>query len=280
MEMPRIDLKGKVVVITGAARGMGRADVRAFLKEGAKVVAADLTWEGVDDFKDELQAYENILTMETDISKDADVDRLYKATLERFGTVDVLLNNAGMLQMLLYPPPHTGRVTILETKDSDWERMFAVNVFGTLKMIRRFIQPMIERRKGSIINMATSGAWKALRPTSLEQPYMASKAALVNMTFYLAAEVKQYNIAANVVFPGHNEMHVWRELDAARKEQGLNPPERVVPEHIVPLMLFLSQQDAETGITGRAVDWRDWSMEHGFGGHAQWTRRAREAVQA
>ena len=280
MQLPPIDVRDKVVVITGAARGMGRADVRGFLKEGAKVVASDLNWEGVDEFKQELKAYDNIVTMDCDISKDADVDRLYQATLDRFGTVDVLLNNAGMLQMLLYPPPHTGRVTILETKDSDWEKMFSVNVFGTLKMIRRFIQPMIEKRRGSIVNMATSGAWKALRPSSLEQPYMASKAAVVNMTFYLADEVKQHNIAANVVFPGHSEMHVWRELDAARKEAGMFAPERVVPEHIVPLMLFLAQQDAETGITGRAVDWREWSLEQGLGGHAQWTRSAREAVQA
>ena len=289
MESPTIDVRDKVVVITGAARGMGRADTRGFLKEGAKVVASDLSWEGADDFKDELKTYDNIVTMNCDISKDADVDRLYQATLDRFGTVDVLLNNAGMLQMLLYPPPHTGRTKVLETKDADWEKMFSVNVFGTLKMVRRFIQPMIEKRRGSIVNISSSGAaivpitdgvWTALRPNSLEQPYMSSKAALMNWSLYLADEVKEHNVAVNVVFPGHSEMHVWRELDVARKDAGMRAPQRVMPEHIVPLMLFLAQQDATTGITGRVLDWQEWSTQHGLGGHARWTREALEGQAA
>ena len=123
------DFRDRVVVVTGGARGMGRAYVRAFLSDGAKVVATDKSWEGVDDFKAELQGQEkNVLMAEMDVTDNAQIDRAYKATLDKFGTVDILVNNAAMRQRDLFPP--AGRTTTLQTKDSDWERLFGVNVFG------------------------------------------------------------------------------------------------------------------------------------------------------
>ena len=147
------DLQGRVVVVTGAARGMGRAMVRGFLAEGTKVVAMDLSWDptgfsGDDDdtFLKELQERQaDVLVSTVDISDLQAVEDTYQATIEKFGTVDVLVNNAGLRQRNLFPP--TGKVTTLETKDSDWEKMFGVGVFGTLKVTRKFIQPMLERRR-------------------------------------------------------------------------------------------------------------------------------------
>ena len=92
-----------------------------------------------------------------DVTDSRAIDAAYAAVIERFGTVDVLVNNAGMRQRDLYPPH--GRVTTLETSDADWERMFAVNVFGALKVTRRFIQPMLERQRGSIITCAAAASW-------------------------------------------------------------------------------------------------------------------------
>jgi 1,1a-dihydroxy-1-hydro-9-fluorenone dehydrogenase len=192
----------------------------------------------------------------------------------------VLVNNAALRQRDLFAP--TGRITTLETKDSDWEKSFAVNVFGALKVTRRFIKPMIEKRRGSIINAVSSGilhhshggAYAALRPNSREMPYMSSKAALATLSFYLADEVKEHNVAVNIVIPGHTRTTGFDDQNRARLALGARPgPLPVVPEHMVPLVLHLAQQDAAGG-TGRMFDVMVWNAEHGLGGHEAWADRA------
>jgi len=272
------DFRDRVVVITGGARGMGRAYVRAFLSDGAKVVATDKSWAGVDDFKAELQGQEkNVLMAEMDVTDDAQIDQTYKATLDKFGTVDVLVNNAAMRQRDLFPPG--GRTTTLQTKDSDWERLFGVNVFGVLKVIRRFIQPMIEKRMGSIISVVSSGVihqshgggYVALRPNSREMPYMSSKAALATLSFYLADEVKEHNVAVNIIIPGHTRTTGFDEQNRARMAAGSTRrgPQPMVPEHVAPLVQYLASQDA-SGITGKMFDTMQWNIEHGLGGQETW----------
>src|ERR1700687_5405973 len=91
-------LEGRVVVITGAARGMGRAYTRAFLEAGARVVATDLSWADVDDFYGELEASETALPLTMDLRDTRQIAAAYEATLDRFGSVDVLVNNAAMRQ--------------------------------------------------------------------------------------------------------------------------------------------------------------------------------------
>lgn len=152
--------------------------------------------------------------------------------------------------------------------------MFDVNVFGTLKVIRRFIQPMQESHRGSIVNISTGGSWVALRPDSMEQPYMASKAALTNLSFYLANEVRKDNIAVNVVFPGHTASTGTEEQDAARQARGMSTKERVQPVHIVPVVLFLAGIDASYGLSGKAISATGWNLLHGLGDEERWTRSA------
>jgi NAD(P)-dependent dehydrogenase (short-subunit alcohol dehydrogenase family) len=281
METVANDLRDRVAVITGGARGMGRAYVRAFLLAGAKVVATDRSWSGVDEFREELKSHDkNVLVADMDVTEDAQIDQTYQATLDKFKTVDILVNNAAMRSRDLYPPK--GRATTLETKDSDWERLFKVNVFGALKVIRRFIRPMIEKRKGSIISVVSSGilnhshggGYAALRPNSMEMPYMSSKAALATLSFYLADEVKRFNVAVNIIIPGHTRTTGFDEQNQARLEAGGKPgPLPVVPEHVTPLVLNLASQDA-TGITGRMFDAMQWNIEHGLGGHDKWVDKS------
>ena len=241
------------------------------------MVAADKSWAGTDDFKEELKGHEtNVLIAEMDVTNDGQIDKAYQATLEKFGTVDVLINNAAMRQRDLFPP--AGRVTTLETKDSDWERLFGVNVFGVLKVIRRFIQPMIEKQRGSIVSIVSSGilhhshggGYVALRPNSREMPYMSSKAALATLSFYLADEVKDKNVAVNIVIPGHTRTTGFDEQNRARMTQGAKAGRQpVVPEHMVPLVSYLASQDA-SGVTGKMFDTMLWNIEHGLGGEEQW----------
>ena len=274
-------LKDRVVVITGSARGMGRAYAQAFLTAGAKVVATDKSWAGVEQLPPELaQSANDLLVADMDITDDAQIGRVCGAALERFGTIDALINNAAMRQRDLFPP--TGRITTLETKDSDWEKSFAVNVFGTLKVIRRFIKPMIEQRRGSIVNVVSSGilnhsnggAYMALRPDSREMPYQSSKAALACLSFYLANEVAEHNVAVNVVVPGHTRTTGFDEQNRARMSASRGTgPRPVVPEHIVPIVLHLAEQDASS-ITGRMFDVMRWNIEHSLGGQDAWVDKS------
>ena len=289
------DLEGKVVAITGAARGMGRAHVRGFLAEGAKVVALDQSWEpsgfsgdADDSYLKELQSRsDDVLVATVDISNEDHVRDAYAATIDKFGTVDALLNNAGTRQRDLFPPD--GRITTLETGHADWEKMFGVTVFGTLRMTRYFIQPMLEKRSGSIMSVISSGAlnhshggaYMALRPNSKEMPYQSAKAALLTMMFYLADEVKDRNVAVNILIPGHTRTTGFDEQNAARRARGTGEPGRAPAalraDHINPLAKFLAAHDASSGLTGRCFDTVTWNIEHGLGGSDAWVDEEAEA---
>jgi 3-oxoacyl-[acyl-carrier protein] reductase len=282
------DLHDRVVVVTGAGRGMGRSYVRAFLAAGAKVVALNRSWDRTrfpepDDtaYLGEISGRDDVLMATADITDDVQVQRAYEATIDRFGTADVLVNNAGMRQRDLYPP--AGRVATLDTADEDFERMFASNVLGTLKVTRRFIQPMIAKRRGSVIGVASTGVfldaagggYTALRPNSREQPYMASKAAVTNLMLYLADEVREHNVAVNVATPGWTRTTGLPAQAAGRPGAGGGGggPRPLTPEHAVPLVLFLAQQDAQSGVTGKVFDAVVWNLEHGLGDREAWTVR-------
>jgi len=268
------ELAGRVAVVTGAARAMGRAHTEAFLAAGAKVVAADISWTGCDAFREKLEANPNALALEIDITNDAQIDQGYEATLSKFGTTDVLVNNAALLNLGGNRP----QLATLDTLDDDWTRIFGVNVFGTLKVTRRFIKPMLEKKRGSVINVVSTGvlhfsrggAFEALRPSSREMPYMSSKAALLTMTFYLADEVKGNNVAVNAVMPGHSTHGWFVDRMRSRLAQGRPAAQRPVrPQHAVPIVQFLATQDAH-GVTGKLFDIVTWNQEHGLGTYNDW----------
>jgi NAD(P)-dependent dehydrogenase (short-subunit alcohol dehydrogenase family) len=273
-----MSLQGKVVLVTGAARGMGREYVRGFLREGARVIAADVSWAptGVSnddaDFRAELQGNPDVLVETMDITIDSHVKRVYQSAMQRFGTVDVMVNNAGLRQRDIYPPH--GSVTILETEVGDWQRMFDTHVFGTLRVVKAFVQPMLEKRCGSIINVC-SGSLVNMTGASREGAYQPAKAAEVVMTIYLANELREYNIAANAVFPGHtastgtDEQESARRVMRAAKGETSRPLRRTRSETPVPLVLFLADQDA-TGVTGQQFAALQWNQDHGLGGFETW----------
>jgi NAD(P)-dependent dehydrogenase (short-subunit alcohol dehydrogenase family) len=271
-----VSLEGLVVFITGAARGMGREYARGFLAAGARVAAADLSWvpTGVSnddiDFVAELADKDDALVLDMDVTLDAQVKRAYAATLARFGTVDVVINNAGLRQRNLYPP--SGAMTVLETEIADWQRMMNTHVYGALRVIKLFCQPMRAKRRGSIINVGSGGSLGE-NPATREQPYKAAKAALISMSMYLAHELKPDNIAVNVLLPGGTRSTGSDEQQAGRAELTRRLGEgqmswtglRLNPDHVVPLALHLAQQDASS-MTGQQVNAVRWNEEHGLGG--------------
>jgi NAD(P)-dependent dehydrogenase (short-subunit alcohol dehydrogenase family) len=272
-------VEGLVVLVTGAARGMGREYVRGFLARGARVIATDVSWtpsgaSGDDyDFQSELSGNADVLVEVMDVTIDSHVSRVYESAMQRFGRVDVIINNAGLRQRDLYPPH--GSVTLLDTQLGDWLRMFDSHVFGAFRVIKTFVQPMLRQGRGSVINIGSSGLMGE-NAGSREIPYKPAKAALANLTFYLAHELRGQNIAANVLVPGHtrstgsDEQEAERAAIRARLENRAPPPPlRLRPEHVVPPALFLAEQDAG-GVTGQLISALRWNQENGHGGLETW----------
>jgi NAD(P)-dependent dehydrogenase (short-subunit alcohol dehydrogenase family) len=270
-----------VVVITGAARGMGRAYAQAFLEHGARVVGLDRAWDLTAPLtagRRSASAEPAPLMIEGDVTSDADVASALARTLERFGTVDVLINNAALRQRDLYPPH--GAAAVLDTLDEHWQRMFEVNVVGVLKVIRQFVKPMQRQQRGSIVNISSNGSvlpavadqpgvWRGLHPGFRNQPYDAAKAALTSLSVYLADELRPDGIAVNVVFPGGTRTTGSDEMAAGRRALGMPIGALLRPEHVVPLVLHLAAQDAR-GETGQVFDAVQWNVRHGFGGTDAW----------
>lgn len=271
----RGELEGRVAVITGAARGIGQVMAAWLMRAGAKVVAVDKTWDGADSHRQNIEATEG-LAIRADITSDADLDDAYEKVLEAYGRADILINNAALVSETLYPP--MGHRPTLETTDQDWAAMFGVNVFGTVKITRRFIKPMIEQGAGSIINVVSSGllaqssggAYYSARPYTVELPYQATKAALATFAFYLAEEVRGDGVAVNSLMPGHTRASWFDDTARAYDQAGLVYFLRpVVAEHMVPITLFLSAQDGRQ-VTGRLFHVPDWNYDHGYGDYAFW----------
>ncbi|MBO0747309.1 MAG: SDR family oxidoreductase [Acidimicrobiaceae bacterium] len=256
------ELTGKVVVVTGAARGIGWACTEAFLDAGATVVGVDRAWEGAEEARATLEDHATSAITSFDITRPEEVRAAAADVLGRFGAVDVLVNNVGLRQKELYPP--SGAVTVLDSTNADWEAMFGVNVLGTLNVTRAFAPAMISERRGSIINIGSRD-----NPRIRNQPYAASKAALTSLSRYLAEELREFNVAVNVLFPSGTMTTGSAEMVSANRAQGIPMARLLRPAHVVPLALHLAAQDA-AGETGQAIAAMDWNQEHGLGGPEQW----------
>jgi NAD(P)-dependent dehydrogenase (short-subunit alcohol dehydrogenase family) len=274
-EMRVADLSDSIVLVTGAARGIGRALTNGFLREGAAVVAVDRDPGGMEPF--DTPDPRRVLTVTADITDSGSVDAARDAALDRFGRVDVVVSNAALRQRSLFEP--TGLSTVLDASDADWRAMFEVNVIGTLTVIRRFVPLLIEAGGGSIIAVGTIGAmtqavepgvWRASRSAGLNQPYEASKSALAGMVLSLAGELRDHDIAANVLIPGPTMTTGSAEMAAARSTTGFVNPPYLRPEHVVPAALHLAAQRGATGRTASAIDAVVWNDEHGLGGPELW----------
>jgi NAD(P)-dependent dehydrogenase (short-subunit alcohol dehydrogenase family) len=270
------DVTGFVTVITGAARGIGRAATERFVEAGSHVVALDRSWEGEEPFAAVLTASGRATVASVDISDDAAVAAIALGVLADHGRVDVLINNAARRQRDLFPPE--GITTVLETTAADWRSMFDVNVLGTLAMVHAFVPAMVARGRGSVINVGTRGSvllqaepgiWRGGHPTFRNQPYDATKAAMCSLTCYLAEEVREAGVAVNVVFPGPTYTTGSDAIVAARREQGIDARPFLRPDHLAPLLLHLATETA-AGDSGLVIDSLEWNRTHGHGDTDQW----------
>ncbi|QHC64576.1 glucose 1-dehydrogenase [Rathayibacter festucae] len=231
-----IDLTGLVVVVTGGGRGIGRAIVDRFLTEGARVAALDLAFPSLSGDAQQLVC---------DVTDPASVRAAIDAVVERFGHVDVLINNAGINV--------EGTVETLDP--SRWDAAFDVNVRGTFLVSQAVVPVMKARGGGRIINAAS---FAAIVPSIGAAAYGASKAAVVQFTRVLAGELGPWGITVNAYAPGMipTAMNGFADMPEAAKARLLDTltlRRWGTPDDIADLLCFLSS-DAASYITGTLVD--------------------------
>jgi 3alpha(or 20beta)-hydroxysteroid dehydrogenase len=236
--MGRLD--GKVAIVTGGARGQGEAEVRLFAAEGAKVVCSDVLVDAGKALADELG--DAVAFTRHDVSSEEEWTAAIAFTLERFGGLDVLVNNAGIAH----------GAPIAQHTTADFERLFAVNQLGVFLGIRSAIGPMTERGGGSIVNIS-SGA--GLRATKYLIGYAATKYAVTGMTAGAALELARYGIRVNSVHPGviQTPMIGSQTPEMTNAMVRTTPLRRVgQPEEIAHVVAFLAS-DESSYMTGAHV---------------------------
>jgi len=235
-----MQLEGKVAVVTGAGSGIGRAIATGLAAEGASVVVADIDGERAVVVAADLEASgADAVPVTVDVSQAEQVDAMIETAVDRFGRLDVHVNNAG----------RAARGFVSEMADEAWDRVIGVNLRGTFLCSRAVLRHMIPQRSGRIVNTASG---LGLRGSPGGAVYGASKAAIINFTKSLAQEVARYGITVNAIAPGVTDTPFWR---ANRSEAEIEEAYRrgLVgrPEDFVPLVVFLCSEAGgiHSGIT-------------------------------
>ncbi len=232
-------LKDKIVVVTGASSGMGKAITRLFLNEGAIVAGVDIREDRLEGLKTEFEAGDNLLTYVGDVSKREQVDQILVDIIEKKGRLDILVNNAGIMDEMM---------PIGEVSDELWNRVIGVNLNGPMYLSRKAVNQMIVQGGGNIINIASVGG---LFGSRAGVAYTASKFALVGITKNIGFMYAGMGIRCNAIAPGGVNTDIGAGIKApsplglerAMSGFGMNP-RTGEPEEIAKIALFLASDDS------------------------------------
>ncbi len=241
-------LQDKVAIVTGSSRGLGRALALGLAREGANLVVTSRTPSAADRVAWEIEAMgSQALAVHLDVSDERSVAGMVKETLQRFGKIDILVNNAGIV---------TPFREVVELPVEEWDQTFGTNSRGTFLCSKLVLPGMIERRYGKIINVA-AGVLDERVHVGLSA-YCASKAAVINFSRQLAAEVRSYGINVNAIDPGAVKTSMAEQFHASEqanqwlmKQQTVDEERRFrSPEEVVPILVFLASDDS-AAMSGR-----------------------------
>jgi 3-oxoacyl-[acyl-carrier protein] reductase len=238
-------LEGKVAIVTGAANGIGRSISQLLAREGAQLALVDLDQAALDGAvrklrNDNRQAVDII----ADVSDEKDVKRTVAATLEEFGTIDILVNCAGICRM----------IPILEIEVAEWDRIMAVNLRSVFLFGREVFRHMKAKRSGKIINIASAAG--KIGGIAAGAHYSASKAGVMCFTKSLALQAAPYGINVNAVCPGPTKTEMtdaWGEEENQAFAAKIPFREYGTPEDTAQAVLFLASERARY-ITGEILD--------------------------
>lgn len=237
----------RVVVITGAGQGLGRAFAKTFAAGGARVVIAERNIERARAVEREIAAGNgHAVVMESDVGDAASIERLGKSVEQAFGRADVLINNAAIFSTLEMRP-------FEQIPLAEWEQVLRVNLTGPFLCARAMLPLMRKNKWGRIINMA-SGAVTLGRPGYLH--YIASKSALEGMTHSMARELGNEGITVNAILPGATFTEIDRKTVTPEQKERIVSMQCIqrpqVPNDLLGVMLFLAS-DASAFMTGQAL---------------------------
>jgi NAD(P)-dependent dehydrogenase (short-subunit alcohol dehydrogenase family) len=243
-------LKDKIAVITGAGSGIGRATAKRFAREGAKVVASDIFIEGCQETVNMITSMGGeAIMVKADVSKADQIQAMVKTTLDNYGQINILFNNAGIELS----------ASITETREEDWDRVMSTNLKGIFLCSKYAIPEMIKAGGGSIINTASIAGLVGFDNLAA---YNTSKGGVITLTKNMALDYAQYNIRVNCICPGVIEtsmierlIEIWGGDPEATKQSfvALTPIGRLgTPEDIANAALFLASEESSF-VTGSAL---------------------------
>lgn len=233
-------LENKVCIVTGASSGIGKEVAIAYAKEGAKVVACARRLEKLEELvkiSEDLPG--EINAMAVDVSEQADIDHMVDATIEKYGRVDVLVNNAGILDS------YKSAVTIT---DDIWKKMFEVNVDSVMRASRKVLPIMRKQKSGVILNTSSVGGLNGMRGGLA---YVATKHAVVGMTKNIGYSYAEEGIRCVGIAPGSVETEIGQKVKDPDMEvlsklmKGFESfPSKTSPEELAKVYVFLASEDA------------------------------------
>ncbi|ETW96214.1 MAG: hypothetical protein ETSY1_27490 [Candidatus Entotheonella factor] len=233
-------LEGKVALITGASRGIGRAIAVAFGQAGASVAVTARSTQALETLATEVgQGRGEALAMTADLNVAADIQRIADTALNRFGRIDILVNNAG----IVHP-----RVDLVDFDPALWRQVIDVNLVAAAMLTKAILPSMIANQSGKIINLSSIGGRRGDKGRSA---YRVTKAGLISLTESVAAEVKPHGIDAVCICPGGVDTEGYREAFGSRGRT--ENPKLMRPQEIASLAVFLAS-DESSAVTGTAID--------------------------
>lgn len=239
-------LEGKVAIVTGGARGLGKNFCLALARESAKVVVADILEDGARQTAGEiLEKGGRSMALGVDVTSEQDTLRMAEKTVGEFGGIDILINNAAMIYGIT-------RKTFMEIPLDEWDKLMTVNLKGPFLCSRAVFPQMKKQGKGKIINISSETAFTGSR---YFVHYVTSKGGIISMTRSLAAELGQFGICVNSVAPGFTDSEASRSVidDISKYDVTPTPLQRLEQPHdLAGAILFLSSDESDF-ITGQTL---------------------------